>query len=60
MNCIANLDVSRNDISPSVVLDSAVKCPTLKQFNLSYNQLSSFPENLGDVVEKLEQLILEG
>ncbi|XP_034883797.1 leucine-rich repeat serine/threonine-protein kinase 2 [Mirounga leonina] len=60
MNCIANLDVSRNDISPSVVLDPAVKCPTLKQFNLSYNQLSSFPENLGDVVEKLEQLILEG
>uniref|UniRef100_A0A8C0TPS5 Leucine-rich repeat serine/threonine-protein kinase 2 n=1 Tax=Canis lupus familiaris TaxID=9615 RepID=A0A8C0TPS5_CANLF len=60
MNCIVNLDVSRNDISPSVVLDPTVKCPTLKQFNLSYNQLSSFPENLGDVVEKLEQLILEG
>uniref|UniRef100_A0A8D1R3R0 Leucine-rich repeat serine/threonine-protein kinase 2 n=1 Tax=Sus scrofa TaxID=9823 RepID=A0A8D1R3R0_PIG len=60
MNCIANLDVSRNDIGPSVVLDPAVKCPTLKQFNLSYNQLSSLPENLSDVVEKLEQLILEG
>ncbi|XP_012493849.1 PREDICTED: leucine-rich repeat serine/threonine-protein kinase 2 [Propithecus coquereli] len=60
MNCIANLDVSRNDIGPSVVLDPAVKCPTLKQFNLSYNQLSSVPENLADVVEKLEQLILEG
>uniref|UniRef100_A0A8I3WG36 Leucine-rich repeat serine/threonine-protein kinase 2 n=1 Tax=Callithrix jacchus TaxID=9483 RepID=A0A8I3WG36_CALJA len=60
MNCIANLDVSRNDIGPSVVLDPAVKCPTLKQFNLSYNQLSSVPENAADVVEKLEQLILEG
>ncbi|KAM5335932.1 leucine-rich repeat serine/threonine-protein kinase 2 isoform 2-T2 [Glossophaga mutica] len=60
MNCIANLDVSRNDIGPSVVLDPAVKCLTLKQFNLSYNQLSSVPENLGDVVEKLEQLTLEG
>uniref|UniRef100_A0A8C4KVI0 Leucine-rich repeat serine/threonine-protein kinase 2 n=1 Tax=Equus asinus TaxID=9793 RepID=A0A8C4KVI0_EQUAS len=60
MNCIANLDVSRNDIGPLVVLDPAVKCPTLKQFNLSYNQLSSLPENLNDVVEKLEQLILEG
>ncbi|XP_058414487.1 leucine-rich repeat serine/threonine-protein kinase 2 isoform X2 [Diceros bicornis minor] len=60
MNCIANLDVSRNDIGPVVVLDPAVKCPTLKQFNLSYNQLSSVPENLSDVVEKLEQLILEG
>uniref|UniRef100_A0A2K5PXG8 Leucine-rich repeat serine/threonine-protein kinase 2 n=1 Tax=Cebus imitator TaxID=2715852 RepID=A0A2K5PXG8_CEBIM len=60
MNCIANLDVSRNDIGPSVVLDPAVKCPTLKQFNLSYNQLSSVPENVADVVERLEQLILEG
>ncbi|KAM5251671.1 leucine-rich repeat serine/threonine-protein kinase 2 isoform 1-T1 [Hipposideros larvatus] len=60
MNCIANLDISRNDIGPSVVLDPVVKCPTLKQLNLSYNQLTSVPENLGDVVEKLEQLILEG
>lgn len=60
MNCIANLDVSRNDIGPSVVLDPAVKCLTLKQFNLSYNQLTSVPENLSDVVEKLEQLTLEG
>eukprot|EP00069_Balaena_mysticetus_P003040 bmy_16371T0 len=60
MNCIANLDVSRNDIGPSVVLDQTVRCSTLKQFNLSYNQLSFLPENLGDVVEKLEQLILEG
>ncbi|XP_059791631.1 leucine-rich repeat serine/threonine-protein kinase 2 isoform X2 [Balaenoptera ricei] len=60
LNCIANLDVSRNDIGPSVVLDRAVRCSTLKQFNLSYNQLSFLPENLGDVVEKLEQLILEG
>ncbi|ELK07161.1 Leucine-rich repeat serine/threonine-protein kinase 2 [Pteropus alecto] len=60
MNCITNLDISRNDIGPSVVLDPVVKCATLKQFNLSYNQLSSVPENLGDAVEKLEQLILEG
>ncbi|KAF7484822.1 Hypothetical predicted protein [Marmota monax] len=60
MNCILNLDVSRNDIGPLVVLDPAVKCPSLKQFNLSYNQLSAVPENLSNVVEKLEQLILEG
>ncbi|KAM6214295.1 leucine-rich repeat serine/threonine-protein kinase 2 [Rhynchocyon petersi] len=60
MNCITNLDASRNDIGPSVMLDPAVKCLTLKQFNLSYNQLSSVPENLAIVVEKLEQLILEG
>ncbi|XP_077871012.1 leucine-rich repeat serine/threonine-protein kinase 2 isoform X3 [Ictidomys tridecemlineatus] len=60
MNCIVNLDVSRNDIGPLVVLDPAVKCLSLKQFNLSYNQLSAVPENLSNVVEKLEQLILEG
>uniref|UniRef100_A0A8C3WD28 non-specific serine/threonine protein kinase n=1 Tax=Catagonus wagneri TaxID=51154 RepID=A0A8C3WD28_9CETA len=60
MSCIANLDVSRNDIGPSIVLDPALRCPTLKQFNLSYNHLSSLPENLSDVVENLEQLILEG
>lgn len=60
MACITNLDASRNDIGPTVVLDPLVKCPGLKLFNLSYNQLSSIPENLAQVVEKLEQLLLEG
>ncbi|KAL1764017.1 leucine-rich repeat serine serine/threonine-protein kinase 2, partial [Sigmodon hispidus] len=60
MACITNLDVSRNDIGPTVVLDPLVKCSSLKHFNLSYNQLSSIPENLSQVVEKLEQLLLEG
>nr|KAF6453056.1 leucine rich repeat kinase 2 [Molossus molossus] len=60
MNCIAYLDVSRNDIGPSIVLDPAVKCPTLKQFNLSYNQLSSVPKHLGEVAQTLELLTLEG
>lgn len=60
MAYITNLDASRNDIGPRVVLDPLVKCPSLKHFNLSYNQLSSIPENLAQVVEKLEQLLLEG
>uniref|UniRef100_A0A7M4F8T5 Leucine rich repeat kinase 2 n=1 Tax=Crocodylus porosus TaxID=8502 RepID=A0A7M4F8T5_CROPO len=60
MNCIANLDISRNDIGPFITLDPNIKCPSLKQFNLSYNQLSSIPEFLADVLEKLEQLIMEG
>ncbi|KAK7816992.1 hypothetical protein U0070_014335 [Myodes glareolus] len=60
MACITNLDASRNDIGPTVVLDPQVKCPSLKLFNLSYNQLSCIPENLAQVVEKLEQLLLEG
>ncbi|XP_062438422.1 leucine-rich repeat serine/threonine-protein kinase 2 isoform X2 [Rhea pennata] len=60
MNCIANLDISRNDIGPSFALDSCFKCPTLKQFNLSYNQLVCIPEFLANVAENLEQLLLEG
>ncbi|XP_063119437.1 leucine-rich repeat serine/threonine-protein kinase 2 isoform X1 [Rattus norvegicus] len=60
MPSVIHLDASRNDIGPTVVLDPVVKCPSLKQFNLSYNQLSSIPENLDQVVEKLEQLLLEG
>ncbi|XP_072510416.1 leucine-rich repeat serine/threonine-protein kinase 2 isoform X2 [Notamacropus eugenii] len=60
MNCIANLDISRNDIGPSIILDPAIRCPTLKQLNLSYNQLSSVPEFLADVIENLEHLLLEG
>ncbi|KAF4793882.1 leucine rich repeat kinase 2 [Turdus rufiventris] len=60
MNCIANLDISRNDIGPSFALDPCLRCPTLKQLNLSYNQLGSIPEFLTSVAENLEQLLLEG
>ncbi|XP_074937446.1 leucine-rich repeat serine/threonine-protein kinase 2 isoform X1 [Phalacrocorax aristotelis] len=60
MNCIANLDISRNDIGPSFALDPHLRCPTLKQLNLSYNQLVCTPEFLTSVAENLEQLLLEG
>ncbi|KFV14589.1 Leucine-rich repeat serine/threonine-protein kinase 2, partial [Tauraco erythrolophus] len=60
MNCIANLDISRNDIGPSFALDPYLRCPTLKQLNLSYNQLVCIPEFLSNVAENLEQLLLEG
>uniref|UniRef100_A0A8C3HBE3 non-specific serine/threonine protein kinase n=1 Tax=Chrysemys picta bellii TaxID=8478 RepID=A0A8C3HBE3_CHRPI len=60
MNYIANLDISRNDIGPSLALDPHTKCPTLKQLNLSYNQLSCIPKFLADIAENLEQLMLEG
>uniref|UniRef100_A0A8C9EKL7 Uncharacterized protein n=1 Tax=Pavo cristatus TaxID=9049 RepID=A0A8C9EKL7_PAVCR len=60
MNCIAYLDISRNDIGPSFALDPHLRCPTLKQFNLSYNQLMCIPEFLANVAENLEQLLLEG
>ncbi|XP_065496601.1 leucine-rich repeat serine/threonine-protein kinase 2 [Caloenas nicobarica] len=60
MNCIANLDISRNDIGPSFALNPYFRCPTLKQLNLSYNQLVCIPEFLTNVAENLEQLLLEG
>ncbi|XP_052537067.1 leucine-rich repeat serine/threonine-protein kinase 2 isoform X1 [Tympanuchus pallidicinctus] len=60
MNCIAYLDISRNDIGPSFALDPHLRCPTLKQLNLSYNQLMGIPEFLANVAENLEQLLLEG
>ncbi|NWU95545.1 LRRK2 kinase, partial [Upupa epops] len=60
MNCIANLDISRNDIGPSFSLDPHLRCPTLKHLNLSYNQLVCVPEFLTTVAENLEQLLLEG
>uniref|UniRef100_A0A8C8VP56 non-specific serine/threonine protein kinase n=1 Tax=Pelusios castaneus TaxID=367368 RepID=A0A8C8VP56_9SAUR len=60
MKSIANLDISRNDIGPSLALDPHIKCPTLKLLYLSYNQLSCIPEFLADVAENLEQLMLEG
>uniref|UniRef100_A0A8C2T5W9 non-specific serine/threonine protein kinase n=1 Tax=Coturnix japonica TaxID=93934 RepID=A0A8C2T5W9_COTJA len=60
MNCIAYLDISRNDIGPSFALDPHLRCPTLKQLNLSYNQLMGIPEFLANIAENLEQLLLEG
>ncbi|XP_069485312.1 leucine-rich repeat serine/threonine-protein kinase 2 [Ambystoma mexicanum] len=60
MNRIVYLDMSRNDIGPSLPFDRTMVCPSLKQLNLSYNQLTCIPEFLGDIVGKLQELILEG
>ncbi|KAM8973231.1 leucine-rich repeat serine/threonine-protein kinase 2 isoform 2-T2 [Pelodytes ibericus] len=57
---ITFLDISRNEIGPSLDLSSTTSCPSLKQLNLSYNQLLFFPETIVSVAEKLEDLILEG
>ncbi|XP_053262089.1 leucine-rich repeat serine/threonine-protein kinase 2 isoform X3 [Podarcis raffonei] len=57
---IAHLDISRNEIGPSLILDSKIVCPSLKLLNLSYNQLSCIPEFLSNVAQNLEHLILEG
>ncbi|XP_067860922.1 leucine-rich repeat serine/threonine-protein kinase 2 isoform X2 [Heptranchias perlo] len=58
MHSISSLDISRNNIGHSLTLNS--RCPTLKKLSLSQNQLSSFPECLGEATEKLEELLLKG
>ncbi|XP_053572562.1 leucine-rich repeat serine/threonine-protein kinase 2 isoform X2 [Bombina bombina] len=60
ISSIITLDISRNEIGPSLELNLITKCPSLKHLNLSYNQLKCFPESIGDVAQKLEELILEG
>ncbi|XP_072003229.1 leucine-rich repeat serine/threonine-protein kinase 2 isoform X2 [Engystomops pustulosus] len=60
MNSISFLDLSRNEIGPSLDVHTNVICLTLKHLNLSYNQLKEFPECIGNIVQKLEELFLEG
>ncbi|XP_069085861.1 leucine-rich repeat serine/threonine-protein kinase 2 isoform X1 [Pleurodeles waltl] len=57
---IKYLDISRNYIGPSLQLSPTLRCYALKYLNLSYNNLTSIPECIGDVLEKLQDLILEG
>ncbi|XP_041113504.1 leucine-rich repeat serine/threonine-protein kinase 2 isoform X1 [Polyodon spathula] len=60
VNSLSYLNISRNEIGPSLTLDPDVRCPTLKQFILSFNHLSSIPDHLGQIVDKLEEISLEG
>ncbi|XP_048847546.1 leucine-rich repeat serine/threonine-protein kinase 2 isoform X5 [Brienomyrus brachyistius] len=54
------LNVSRNCVGPQLCLPPAVQCPSLRQFNLSFNHIAVFPDLLGQSLEKLEELSLEG
>ncbi|XP_063783150.1 leucine-rich repeat serine/threonine-protein kinase 2 [Pseudophryne corroboree] len=60
MSSISFLDLSRNEIGPSLDLSTSIVCLTLKHLNLSYNQLKSFPECFGKIAQRLEEFILEG
>ncbi|XP_066543294.1 leucine-rich repeat serine/threonine-protein kinase 2 [Amia ocellicauda] len=60
MPCLSLLNISQNAIGPCLVLNPNARCPTLRQFILSSNQLSSFPDQLGLAVDKLEELHLDG
>uniref|UniRef100_A0A4W5P7X9 non-specific serine/threonine protein kinase n=1 Tax=Hucho hucho TaxID=62062 RepID=A0A4W5P7X9_9TELE len=57
---LSMLNVSRNCVGPLLILDPAVTCPSLRQLNLSYNHITTFPHQLGRAMERLEELSLEG
>uniref|UniRef100_A0A8C1W2R3 non-specific serine/threonine protein kinase n=1 Tax=Cyprinus carpio TaxID=7962 RepID=A0A8C1W2R3_CYPCA len=54
------LNVSRNCIGPLLLLDPTVRSPSLRQLNLSFNQITIFPFQLGQAMDRLEELSLEG
>uniref|UniRef100_A0A8C5P9B4 non-specific serine/threonine protein kinase n=1 Tax=Leptobrachium leishanense TaxID=445787 RepID=A0A8C5P9B4_9ANUR len=60
INSIVFLDLSRNEIGPSLDLSKTSACTHLKHLNLSYNQLKTFPDAIGNIAVKLEELVLEG
>ncbi|XP_077067574.1 leucine-rich repeat serine/threonine-protein kinase 2 [Siphateles boraxobius] len=54
------LNVSHNCIGPLLLLDPTVCSSSLRQLNLSFNQITVFPFQLGQAMDKLEELLLEG
>ncbi|KAF0040346.1 hypothetical protein F2P81_006244 [Scophthalmus maximus] len=54
------LNVSRNSVGPLLTFDPAVSCPSLRQLNLSFNKIATFPHELGRAMERLEELFMEG
>ncbi|KAM4619427.1 leucine-rich repeat serine/threonine-protein kinase 2 [Polymixia lowei] len=57
---LSTLNVSRNSVGPLLTLDPTVTCPSLRQLNLSFNKITTFPHQLGRAMERLEELSLEG
>lgn len=57
---LSALNVSRNCVGPLVALDASVSCPSLRQLNLSFNKITSFPEGLCWAMGQLEELLMEG
>uniref|UniRef100_M3ZKS1 non-specific serine/threonine protein kinase n=1 Tax=Xiphophorus maculatus TaxID=8083 RepID=M3ZKS1_XIPMA len=52
---LSTLNVSRNCIGPVLTFDPAVTCPSLRQLNLSFNKITTFPYELGRTMGKLEE-----
>ncbi|XP_029378553.1 leucine-rich repeat serine/threonine-protein kinase 2 isoform X2 [Echeneis naucrates] len=57
---LSTLNVSRNCVGPLLTFDPAVTCPSLRQLNLSFNKITRFPQELGCVMNQLEELFMEG
>ncbi|XP_054588702.1 leucine-rich repeat serine/threonine-protein kinase 2 isoform X3 [Nothobranchius furzeri] len=57
---LSMLNVSHNQLGPVLTFDPTVTCSSLKQLNLSFNKISTFPHKLGRTMEQLEELIMEG
>ncbi|KAI4872170.1 hypothetical protein NFI96_031011 [Prochilodus magdalenae] len=57
---LSTLNVSRNRVGPVLILEPHVRCPALRQLNLSFNHITAFPYQLGQAMDNLEELSLEG
>ncbi|KAM7415133.1 hypothetical protein PAMA_019789 [Pampus argenteus] len=57
---LSTLNVSRNCFGPLLRFDTAVTCPSLRQLNLSFNKIATFPHELGRAMDQLEELFMEG
>ncbi|KAI4825914.1 hypothetical protein KUCAC02_021575 [Chaenocephalus aceratus] len=60
LHSLRTFNVSRNCVGPLLTFDPAVSCPSLRQLNLSFNKISTFPQELGRAVGQLEELFMEG
>ncbi|KAJ8381828.1 hypothetical protein SKAU_G00026060 [Synaphobranchus kaupii] len=54
------LNVSRNCVGPLLSLEPTARCPSLRQLSLAFNHITIFPDQLGQVLNKLEELSFEG
>lgn len=57
---LSTLNVSRNCVGPLLTFDPTVTCPSLRQLNLSFNKITTFPHELGRAMGQLEELFMEG
>ncbi|KAA8590352.1 hypothetical protein FQN60_014286 [Etheostoma spectabile] len=57
---LSMLNVSRNCVGPLLTFDPAVTCRSLRQLNLSFNKITTFPHELGRAMSQLEELFMEG